>query len=157
MNPNKKLSDFLNVKLQPKKKRLQQIEEPKKDEIATVNDENEMLNDDEIYIPKQHLVSNNIIDDNDILVTSITYSKRTAISRWSDQETNLFYKALELCGTEFSLICSLFKNKNRKQIKKKYLNEIKKNKEKVENVLKESKGFNRDQWNDLIKKFILDK
>lgn len=53
--------------------------------------------------------------------TSATYSKRSAGSnRWSMKETDLFYEALSMCGTDFSMVATLFPHRNRNQIKGKF-------------------------------------
>jgi hypothetical protein len=54
--------------------------------------------------------------------TSATYSKRRSASsnRWSMKETDLFYEALSMCGTDFSMIATLFPHRDRNQIKGKF-------------------------------------
>lgn len=47
---------------------------------------------------------------------------------------------LELFGTDFGIIASLFKNRSRIQIKNKFMKEEKKNPEKINQVLK---GFKK--------------
>merc|ERR1711976_239355 len=53
--------------------------------------------------------------------------KRCAPKKWSDKETRLFYKGLEMFGTDFSLIETLFSTRNKKQLLRKYHKEKKKN------------------------------
>lgn len=53
--------------------------------------------------------------------TSATYSKRaTGSNRWTPKETELFFEALAMCGTDFSMISTLFPHRTRNQIKSKY-------------------------------------
>ncbi|KAF7687788.1 Transcription factor TFIIIB component B'' [Cucumispora dikerogammari] len=61
------------------------------------------------------------------------------IIRWSLTETEKFYKLLQLCGTEFTLIEKCFDHKNRKQIKMKLKKELKLNKEKIDEILDSAK------------------
>jgi hypothetical protein len=56
-------------------------------------------------------------------VTSATYSRRSRADRWSPEETRLFFRALSMCQTDFSLINMLFPKRNRRQIKNKFMRE----------------------------------
>ncbi|CAI9097040.1 OLC1v1033336C1 [Oldenlandia corymbosa var. corymbosa] len=52
-----------------------------------------------------------------------TYMIKTPRSRWTKQDTELFYQAMRTIGPDFSLIERLFPDKTRKQIKLKYKKE----------------------------------
>ncbi|ELQ76182.1 Transcription initiation factor TFIIIB, Bdp1 subunit [Trachipleistophora hominis] len=69
-------------------------------------------------------------------------------TRWSQKETQLFYKALELCGLDFTLISKLFTRKSRKQVKKKYMKEESLNRRKIEEIVKNA-DFDEDKYNAL--------
>ena len=59
-----------------------------------------------------------VVRDNDKRRSALDYKKRDATDRWSKEDTNKFYKALQLIGTDFGLIESLFEGKrSRNQIK----------------------------------------
>ena len=62
-----------------------------------------------------------VIDETDRHLTSATFAKKRVTSnRWSLGETNLFFEAVGMCGTDFSMIESLLPHRNRAQIKGKY-------------------------------------
>lgn len=65
------------------------------------------------------------------LVNRGTYQARDQGVKWTEQETQLFYMALEQFGTDFSLIAKLFPGRSRPQIKRKYLKEVRSNKARV--------------------------
>ncbi|RCK62737.1 Transcription factor TFIIIB component B'' [Candida viswanathii] len=69
-------------------------------------------------------------------ITSTTYSKRVHTDKWTPDELNLFYQALSMFGTDFSLISQLFPYRSRKQIKLKFNLEERKFPEIVELALK---------------------
>lgn len=73
-------------------------------------------------------------------------------TRWSKEETQLFYEALKLCGLDFTLISDLFENKSRKQVKRKYMREEINNRHKIEEIVK-SADFDEEKYNAL-KEFI---
>ena len=54
-----------------------------------------------------------------------TCRKKRYSERWSLEETELFYTALRLFGTDFELISMCLNNRNRKNIKSKYKKESK--------------------------------
>ncbi|CAJ0913065.1 10754_t:CDS:2, partial [Entrophospora sp. SA101] len=72
------------------------------------------------------------------LVNSATYSKHPRrIERWSQEDTDLFFKALSLWGTDFEIISkkTFCGRKTRDQIKNKYKRERKNNLTKVNTAL----------------------
>ena len=75
-----------------------------------------------------------IINENsDSLRHSAIYKKRSHTKKWSQDETEFFYKCLTECGTDFSMIESKFKgDRNRTQIKNKYRKEENENPKRIE-------------------------
>jgi len=59
------------------------------------------------------------------LTTSNSFKNYNHTDKWTEQETRKFYRALEIFGTDFSLIAQLFPHRNRIQIKNKFLKEEK--------------------------------
>ena len=95
-------------------------------------------------------------DENGKHLTSATYSaKAKGSNRWNSNETDLFYEALSMCGTDFSMIQTLFPYRTRAQIKGKYKLEEKANPQRINDSLKSKKAFDptfKDRVNELIKK-----
>ncbi|KAL3523145.1 hypothetical protein ACH5RR_015979 [Cinchona calisaya] len=52
-----------------------------------------------------------------------TYMDKTPIARWSKQDTELFFKAVQQFGTDLSMMQQLFPGKTRRQVKLKYKKE----------------------------------
>lgn len=67
-------------------------------------------------------------------VTSNSFKKVNYTEKWTEEETELFYRALQLFGTDFSLITKLFPNRNRNQVKNKFLKEEKTARSKIDSV-----------------------
>eukprot|EP00931_Biecheleriopsis_adriatica_P064714 TRINITY_DN3943_c0_g1_i2.p1 TRINITY_DN3943_c0_g1~~TRINITY_DN3943_c0_g1_i2.p1 ORF type:complete len:1078 (-),score=263.54 TRINITY_DN3943_c0_g1_i2:37-3270(-) len=61
--------------------------------------------------------------------------KRTKSTKWTLEETNMFYEALSLYGTDLFLVQTFFRNKSAADIKTKYSKELKKSPAKVEEAL----------------------
>lgn len=121
-------------------------EESKAKEVLQVVDGRIVLNTDPI-----------VIDDDNEITTSYTYMKRKGIkTRWTKLETSIFYRALECCGTEFSMINMLFPNKDRNNIKKKYKKEYKINPKSIETALYSFKKLNISKFNELKNEVLND-
>lgn len=109
------------------------------------------LDDNDMYVNLNTNEDMEVLEDTGV-VTSSTYSKKRNFVRWSTFETECFYEALSLCGTEFSLISDLFTNKDRKSCKLKYNNELRKNKMILELALKKRIIFTPEKYKLLKEK-----
>lgn len=61
--------------------------------------------------------------------------RKTPACKWSDDETDMFYEALALYGTDLFLVQTFFRNKSAAQIKTKYSKELRKSPARVEEAL----------------------
>lgn len=61
----------------------------------------------------------------DNFTNSASYTNRERGERWDDAETEAFYKAMSLWGTDFNLISHMFPGRTRRQIKTKFKHEEK--------------------------------
>ncbi|XP_076940651.1 uncharacterized protein LOC143609916 [Bidens hawaiensis] len=64
-----------------------------------------------------------------------THMKTTAIMKWTKQDTELFYEAIQELGMDLSIIKELFPGRTLKQIKSKYIKEDKQNRLRIESAL----------------------
>lgn len=81
-------------------------------------------------------------DENGKHLTSATYSsKAKGSNRWNRPETDLFYEALGMCGTDFSMMQTLFPHRTRAQIKSKYKLEERANPARINTALKNKTDF----------------
>ncbi len=62
-------------------------------------------------------------EDAAMTATSNSFSDREKTERWQTNETRLFFKSLQQCGTDFSMIEQLFPGRTRKQLKNKFKKE----------------------------------
>ncbi len=62
-------------------------------------------------------------EDAAMTATSNSFSEREKTERWQTNETRLFFKSLQQCGTDFSMIEQLFPGRTRKQLKNKFKKE----------------------------------
>lgn len=71
-------------------------------------------------------------------------------TRWTEEETELFYKGLRMFGTDFEMVASLFPSKRRKEIKDNYTRELKFNPSKVEDNLANRETWALEQYAEMI-------
>ena len=64
-----------------------------------------------------------------------SFVNRKKPKHWTKEETAKFYEALMQLGTDFSSMEAFFQDRNRKQLKRKYTNELKKNPNLIEMAL----------------------
>lgn len=69
-------------------------------------------------------------------VNSSQHMKRTAAMRWDSDANELFYQGLRQFGTAFEMIAAMFPDRNRRQIKLKFVREERQNPDKVDRALK---------------------
>lgn len=74
-------------------------------------------------------------------LTSATYAKRSGSNRWNAEETEFFYEALAMCGTDFSMIQTFFPHRTRAQVKGKFKIEERADPNRVAQALKQRKPF----------------
>jgi len=134
----------------PKSKTLKYFLDNKnfaKPEVKKVEKRKNMLQvvDDKIILNAD---SNNAVEDDH--VTSYTYMKNKGMrKKWSSEENEMFYRSLECCGCDFSMMNVFFPDRPRNNLKQKYKKELKRNKQRVEECLKNFKNISLDKFNDL--------
>jgi hypothetical protein len=90
------------------------------DDIAGANNNNELQ----------------LVSEKKKITTSNSFKNINHSEKWTEEETQKFYRALEIFGTDFSLICKLFPTRNRNQIKNKFLKEERTSKDKIDTIFK---------------------
>jgi len=95
------------------------------------------LDDSHLSIPELEKQLVEVVVDKKKLTTSNSFKNINHSEKWTEEETKKFYRALELFGTDFSLITKLFPNRNRNQIKNKFLKEEKVSRKKIDSVFQQ--------------------
>jgi len=94
-------------------------------------DSNEFLNEGESKLVRVHTSDN-------ITGGKSRYGKVRKFDRWTDKETELFYKIIQMCGSDFALIQRLFPTRTRLQIKNKFKREERDNPKRLDYCFKHS-------------------
>ncbi|EJW03119.1 hypothetical protein EDEG_02505 [Edhazardia aedis USNM 41457] len=118
-------------------------------DILEYKDGEFVVNQQKLYSQRKDKIKiENIIEDDELLLNAHTYLRKKKSKRWGKEETELFYEALKICSTDFSLMARIFENRDRTQLRKKYIKESKINKLKISNSLKTS-SFNQNAFDGL--------
>lgn len=76
-------------------------------------------------------------------VNSLSFLNIMHTKKWTKEETNLFYKALELFGLDFSFLEIVLQPRKRSEIKRKYLKEKKENPKEIEKAIYARKNIGK--------------
>lgn len=86
-------------------------------------------------------------------------SKKEKAKRWKEEETDLFFKCLQMCGTDFSMISKFFPERTRKMIVNKFHCEERKQSYKFKEAMRSPASIDLDKFaevNNASKADILD-
>lgn len=156
---DKKMADFLYTKRPKTYPKLIDKENIPPSNVAATEDVNILrikdgkiiLDETELYIRKTHLQGPVLQENDEIPATAATYAIKKSGKRWNVADTSKFYEALGHWGMDFSVIKKVFPNRTRKEVKNKFNQESKKNKEKIDDILKNWNGFDLKRWDKLDK------
>ncbi|KAK7490156.1 hypothetical protein BaRGS_00018678 [Batillaria attramentaria] len=112
-------------------------------------DGNIILNIDSLVVENKagdSMEENVVEEDEDRFFTCSSFRENKKGKFWTKNETNRFFRALQLVGTDFSLMCSLFPSRSRKELKNKFRKEEKNNRHLVDKALKERENFDRSTF-----------
>ncbi|XP_059581063.1 transcription factor TFIIIB component B'' homolog isoform X3 [Alligator mississippiensis] len=151
------------------------------EEIAQAEDEEEN-HDDQLLVPRVKVAEDgsiildeesltvevlrtkgpSVVEDNDPIFergSTTTYSsfrKSIYTKPWSNKETDMFFLAISMVGTDFSLIGQLFPHRARSEIKNKFKREEKTNGWRIDKAFKEKRPFDFEFFAQLLGKVLAD-
>ncbi|XP_047907311.2 transcription factor TFIIIB component B'' homolog isoform X1 [Anser cygnoides] len=103
-----------------------------------------------------------VVEENDPIFergSTTTYSsfrKSFYTKPWSNKETDMFFLAISMVGTDFSLIGRLFPHRARAEIKNKFKREEKANGWRIDKAFKEKRPFDFELFAQLLEKVLAD-
>ncbi|XP_030325835.1 transcription factor TFIIIB component B'' homolog isoform X2 [Strigops habroptila] len=103
-----------------------------------------------------------VVEENDPIFergSTTTYSsfRRSFYTKpWSNKETDMFFLAISMVGTDFSLIGRLFPHRARAEIKNKFKREEKANGWRIDKAFKEKRPFDFEFFAQLLEKVLAD-
>uniref|UniRef100_A0A3Q3WC41 Myb-like domain-containing protein n=1 Tax=Mola mola TaxID=94237 RepID=A0A3Q3WC41_MOLML len=112
-------------------------------QVKVAEDGSLIIDEESLTVEVQRAKGPNPAQDRDPIFergSTTTYSsfrKGTYSKPWSSEETDMFFLAISMVGTDFSMICQLFPHRARSEIKNKF------KKEERENVWRVDKAFSK--------------
>ncbi|NXF98166.1 BDP1 factor, partial [Eubucco bourcierii] len=103
-----------------------------------------------------------VVEENDPIFergSTTTYSsfrKSFYTKPWSNKETDMFFLAISMVGTDFSLIGRLFPHRARAEIKNKFKREEKANGWRIDKAFREKRPFDFEFFAQLLEKVLAD-
>uniref|UniRef100_A0A1B0D8B3 Transcription factor TFIIIB component B'' Myb domain-containing protein n=1 Tax=Phlebotomus papatasi TaxID=29031 RepID=A0A1B0D8B3_PHLPP len=101
---------------------------------------------------RETLANASIVYDDEYSSNNGFYKRQARTKDWSDNETIIFYKCLHTVGTDFSLMCTLFTNRSRRDLKLKFKKEERLNRALVDKALMYPKSFDLDELRKELEK-----
>ncbi|KMR00325.1 transcription factor tfiiib component b -like protein [Lasius niger] len=98
----------------------------------------------------REIMSNDIIIEEGICNNGGFYKKHKRSKDWPKWETLKFYRVLNVVGTDFLLMQTLFPNRTRQEIKQKYKKEERVNRQLIEKALKYHQEFNTEMLEEQL-------
>ncbi|KAJ3605091.1 hypothetical protein NHX12_027141 [Muraenolepis orangiensis] len=86
--------------------------------------------------------------------TYSSFRKKTHCKSWSSEETDMFFLAVSMVGTDFSMICQLFPHRSRSEIKNKFKKEEKLNSWRIDKAFKERRRLDLKFFSKLLEKIL---
>ncbi|KAJ8380535.1 hypothetical protein SKAU_G00013130 [Synaphobranchus kaupii] len=149
---------------------------PENKQDVDEEDDDDPLKDEEMLVPKVKVAEDGslIIDEDSLTVrvvrakgpsivegndpvfergSTTTYSsfrKPTQSKAWSIKETDMFFLAISMVGSDFSLICQLFPYRNRNEIKGKFKREEKANSWRIDKAFRDKRPIDMEFFSTLL-------
>ncbi|XP_074547081.1 uncharacterized protein LOC141805789 [Halichoeres trimaculatus] len=86
--------------------------------------------------------------------TYSSFRKGTYSRPWSAEETDMFFLAISMVGTDFSMICQLFPHRARSEIKNKFKKEERENSWRVDKAFRERRKLDIEYFSKLLEKIL---
>ncbi|XP_073680707.1 uncharacterized protein [Garra rufa] len=88
--------------------------------------------------------------------TYSSFRKGTYTKPWSNGETEMFYLAISMVGTDFSMISQLFPHRARMEIKNKFKKEERNNSWRIDKAFKEKRRLDLDFFKNFMEQILKD-
>ncbi|XP_030599089.1 transcription factor TFIIIB component B'' homolog [Archocentrus centrarchus] len=86
--------------------------------------------------------------------TYSSFRKLNHAKRWTSEETDMFFLAVSMVGTDFSMICQLFPHRARSEIKNKFKKEERENSWRVDKAIRERRKLDIEYFSKLLEKIL---
>uniref|UniRef100_A0A3P9M6M3 Transcription factor TFIIIB component B'' Myb domain-containing protein n=2 Tax=Oryzias latipes TaxID=8090 RepID=A0A3P9M6M3_ORYLA len=138
----------------------EQEEEIMVPQVKVAEDGSLIIDEESLTVEVLRSKGPNTIQDRDPIFergSTTTYSsfrKGTYTKPWSIEETDMFYLAISMVGTDFSMICQLFTHRARSEIKNKFKREERENSWRIDKAFRERRKLDIEYFSKLLEKVL---
>ncbi|XP_055718772.1 LOW QUALITY PROTEIN: transcription factor TFIIIB component B'' homolog [Salvelinus fontinalis] len=128
--------------------------------VRVAEDGSLIINEESLTVEVLRQKGPNPADDGDPIFergSTTTYSsfrKGTYVKPWSNKETDMFFLAINMVGTDFSMIGQLFPHRGRIEIKNKFKKEERANSWRIDKAFKEKRRLDLEFFTSLLEKIL---
>ncbi|XP_059398865.1 transcription factor TFIIIB component B'' homolog isoform X3 [Carassius carassius] len=130
--------------------------------VKVAEDGSLIIDEESLTVQVSRMKGPNPAEDRDPIFergSTTTYSsfrKGTYTKPWSSGETEMFYLAISMVGTDFSMIGQLFPHRARMEIKNKFKKEERNNSWRIDKAFKEKRRLDLDFFKKLMEQILKD-
>ncbi|XP_060740266.1 uncharacterized protein LOC132855383 [Tachysurus vachellii] len=128
--------------------------------VRVAEDGSIILDEESLTVRVQRTSDTKVVENSAALFergSTTTYTSFRAVNHvksWSVRETDLFFLAMSMVGTDFSLIGQLLTNRSRAAIKSKFKKEERVNSWRVDKALRNKRPFDKEFFSYLLEKVL---
>nr|XP_046230918.1 transcription factor TFIIIB component B'' homolog isoform X2 [Scatophagus argus] len=129
-------------------------------QVKVAEDGSLIIDEESLTVEVQRAKGPNPAQDRDPIFergSTTTYSsfrKGTYSKPWSSEETDMFFLAISMVGTDFSMICQLFPHRARSEIKNKFKKEERENAWRIDKAFRERRKLDIEYFSKLLEKIL---
>ncbi|KAL2099828.1 hypothetical protein ACEWY4_004222 [Coilia grayii] len=131
-------------------------------QVKVAEDGSLIIDEQSLTVEVQRMQGPNPTEDRDPVFergSTTTYSsfrKGSYTKPWSSQETDMFFLAISMVGTDFSMIGSMFPHRARSEIKNKFKKEERANAWRIDKAFREKRRLDLEFFTELLEKILAD-
>ncbi|XP_070780752.1 transcription factor TFIIIB component B'' homolog [Enoplosus armatus] len=149
----------------PREEEEEEVEEEQEEalmvpQVKVAEDGSLIIDEESLTVEVQRAKGPNPAQDRDPIFergSTTTYSsfrKGTHSKPWSSEETDMFFLAVSMVGTDFSMICQLFPHRARSEIKNKFKKEERENAWRIDKAFRERRKLDIEYFSKLLEKIL---
>ncbi|XP_029025194.1 transcription factor TFIIIB component B'' homolog isoform X2 [Betta splendens] len=129
-------------------------------QVKVAEDGSLIIDEESLTVEVQRAKGPNPVHDRDPIFergSTTTYSsfrKGTCSKPWCSEETDMFFLAISMVGTDFSMICQLFPHRARAEIKNKFKKEERQNAWRIDKAFRERRKLDIEYFSKLLEKIM---
>ncbi|XP_076614534.1 uncharacterized protein LOC143338191 isoform X2 [Chaetodon auriga] len=129
-------------------------------QVKVAEDGSLIIDEESLTVEVQRAKGPNPAQDRDPIFergSTTTYSsfrKGTYSKPWSSEETDMFFLAVSMVGTDFSMICQLFPHRARSEIKNKFKKEERQNAWRIDKAFRDRRKLDIEYFSKLLEKIL---